>query len=66
MHMEVLSSAGMLPIKTVGAPGAHGAGMTGTHGMGVRTPPAVAVAVATVGLVMEQHVPKVAILTIGI
>ena len=46
-------SAGMLPIRTVGAPGAHGAGIVGTHGIGVSTPSAAAVAAATVGFAIE-------------
>ena len=34
MHFETLSSAGILPIMTVGAPGTQGAGVTGMQGMG--------------------------------
>ena len=50
MHLETLSSAGMLAMRTVGAPGTHGADVAGTQGMGVSTPSAAAVAAATVGL----------------
>ena len=39
MHFDVLLSAGMLSINTVGAPGAHGAGITGAHTPGVNTGP---------------------------
>ena len=49
----VLKSGGdtlqMVLYSAVGDPGAQGAGMTGTHGIGVRTPSAAAVAAATVG-----------------
>lgn len=55
-----------MPIITVGAPGAHGAGVTGTQGMGVNTPKAAAVAAATVGLEGELHIPKGGMLTIGL
>lgn len=65
MHFEVLSSAGMFPIITVGAPGAHGAGITGMHGTGVRTPKAAVVAAATAGLAMDMHIPKGGMFTMG-
>ena len=44
---------------TVGQPGTHGAGMLGTQGIGVNTPPAAAVADATCGLAGLLHIPKV-------
>jgi len=44
MQIDVLSRAGMLPNITVNAPGVHGAGITGMHGIGVSTPSAAAVA----------------------
>ena len=66
MHVDVLLSAGILAINTVGEPGAHGAGTTGTHGMGVRTPIAALVAAATVGLAMDIHMPKGGMFTIGL
>jgi hypothetical protein len=44
----------------------HGAGVTGTHGMGVRTPSAAAVAEATTGLAMERHKPNGTMFTIGL
>lgn len=49
-HCEELFKAGLLAIRTVGDPGAQGAGMTGRQGIGVNTPRAAAVAAATVGL----------------
>jgi hypothetical protein len=55
----------MLPIKTVGAPGAHGAGVTGMQGIGVNTPRAAVVAAATVGFAMEEQVPKGEMFTMG-
>ncbi len=53
-HMQIsvamASSAGIDPISTVGAPpGIHGAVVAGTHGMGVKTPSAAAVAAITAG-----------------
>jgi hypothetical protein len=68
MHIkfELLSSAGILPIITVGEPGTHGAAVLGTQGMGVKTPNAAEVAAATCGLAMELHIPKGNIFTIGL
>jgi hypothetical protein len=56
----------MFPISTVGEPGVHGAGRTGTHAMGVSTPNAAAVAEITSGFVGELHIPNEGTLTIGI
>ena len=53
------------PTNTVGDPGAQGAAVTGTQGIGVKTPNAAAVAAATCGFAMEVHIPKGMILTIG-
>jgi hypothetical protein len=36
------------------------------HGIGVKTPSAAAVAAATAGLAGDEHIPKVARLTIGL
>jgi hypothetical protein len=66
MHLELLSRAGILPIRVVGAPGAQGAAITGMQGIGVRTPRAAVVAVATVGLASDIHIPKVGMLAIGL
>ena len=66
MHLLVSFNAGMLAIKTVGAPGTHGAGVAGMHGMGVSTPNAAVVAVATVGLAMELHMPNGMMFIIGL
>jgi len=66
MHLELLLSAGKFPINTVGEPGTHGAVVTGTQGIGVNTPNAAAVALATVGLASELHIPKGRMLTIGL
>src|SRR5690242_955806 len=65
MHLDVLSSAGWLPIITVGAPGTQGAVVAGMQGIGVSTPKAAAVAAATVGLAGDMHMPKGMMLTIG-
>lgn len=56
----------MLPIKTVGAPGAHGDVVRGTHGMGVNTPNAAVVAAATVGLAKDEHIPNGGTFTMGL
>ena len=50
---------------TVAAPGAHGAGVTGMQGMGVRTPRAAAVAAATMGLAIDWHMPNGGMFIIG-
>ena len=64
MHFEVLFKAGCPPIMTVVEPGTQGV-VTGIQGMGVNTPNAAAVAEATVGLAIEEHTPKVAMLVMG-
>ena len=66
VHMEVLLSAGMPPIITVGEPGTQGATVFGIQGMGVKTPKAAAVAAATVGLASDIHTPKVGMFTMGL
>jgi hypothetical protein len=66
INLELLSSAGMLAIKTVGTPGTHGATVAGTHGMGVRTPSAAAVAAATVGFDGDEHMPNGMMFTNGL
>lgn len=65
MHFETLSSAGMLAINTVGAPGTQGALVAGMHGIGVGTPSAAAVAAMTIGFAIELHIPNGMMLTIG-
>ena len=65
MHLHPSCNAGLLATKIVTEPGTHGAGMTGTHGMGVRTPSAAAVADATVGFAMEEHMAKGGMFLIG-
>lgn len=55
---ELSFNAGILPIKTVGAPGAHGMVITGTQG---------GTAGGTLcGLLGELHIPKGSILTRGL
>lgn len=67
MHISVdmLSRVGMLPSRTVGAPGTHGETVAGMQGIGVRTPIAAAVAAATIGFAGDIHMPKGMMLTIG-
>ena len=65
ISLEVFCKAGMLPIRTVGEPGTHGATVIGTQGIGVNAPSAAAVAAATIGLPMQVQVPNGITLTIG-
>ena len=65
MSFELLFSAGMPHTSTVGEPGIQGAGVAGTHGMGVKTPSAAAVAAATMGLDGLWHIPKGGMFMIG-
>ena len=53
MAFELWFNAGVFPTRTVGDPGDHGAGITGMHGIGVKTPNAAAVAAATAGFAMD-------------
>jgi len=48
-----------------GAIGIHGAGTTGTQGIGVSAPSAAAVAAATVGLASDWHMPNGAMFAPG-
>jgi hypothetical protein len=66
INFELLLSAGLLPIRTVGEPGVHGAVVAGTQAAGVKTPNFAAVAAATAGLVMVLHIPKGGIFTMGL
>src|SRR6266850_5770316 len=66
ISLDVLLSAGIFASMTVGEPTIHGAGVTGTHGIGVNTPRAAVVAAATVGFDGELHIPKGMMFTIGI
>ncbi len=66
VQVETLSKAGMPPSMTVEAPGAQGATVFGTQGIGVNTPKAAAVAAATVGLAGEMQTPNVGMFTIGL
>jgi hypothetical protein len=67
MHWQVESwlRAGTPEMVTATDPGAQGAAVAGTHGIGVRTPRAADVAEATSGLASDEHIPKVGMLTIG-
>src|SRR5580693_5970122 len=56
----------MFPSMTFAEPGVHGAGITGTQGIGVSTPSAAAVAAATVGLASDMHMPKGGMFTMGL
>jgi hypothetical protein len=65
MSLELSFNAGTPPTITVGEPGTQGAVVTGMQGIGVSTPNAAAVAVATIGLAIEVHIPKGGMLTMG-
>jgi hypothetical protein len=64
LQVEPAVNAGFPPTSVLTAPGFHGV-VTGTHGMGVNTPSAAAVAVATVGLDRLVHMPKGGTFTSG-
>jgi len=65
LHIDELSRAGNPPFVTVGEPGAHGAAVAGIQGIGVSTPNAAAVALATTGFAGDMHIPKGMIFTMG-
>src|SRR3954453_6277669 len=65
MQVEPATSAGLPPIMVVGAFGVQVPAMAGMHGIGVSTPSAAAVAAATVGLAMLEHMPNGGMFTIG-
>jgi hypothetical protein len=65
IHLLLSSAAGSPAIVMLEAPGDQTPTMTGIQGIGVCTPSAAAVAVITIGFVVELHMPKVAMLTIG-
>ena len=65
MHLSPPEITGIPPNKHVGLAGIQGVTIAGTHGIGVKTPRAAAVAAATVGLESVLHIPNVAIFTIG-
>jgi hypothetical protein len=65
ISFELLLSAGMLAINTVGEPTIHGDAVAGTHGIGVKTPNAAAVAAATVGFDGDEHMPNGMMFVIG-
>ena len=64
MHLALFISAGIFDTFTCPG-GAHGAVVTGTHGMGVNVPMAAAVALATVGLASDWHMPNGIMFDIG-
>ena len=66
IHLEESFNAGMLAIRTVGAPIIQGAAVMGVQGIGVRTPLAADVADATAGLAIDMHITKPGIFTYGL
>lgn len=65
LHVEVLLSAGLLLMSTLGEPGFQGATVAGMQGVGVNTPKAAVVADAVVGNASEAHTPNGRIFTMG-
>ena len=66
MSLQVLLRAGMPPTSTVALPGTQVPAGTGTQGIGVRTPSAAAVAAATAGFAIDEHIPNGMTLAIGL
>jgi len=66
INLQLLSKTGMFATRTFGTPGAHGAGITGIHGIGVRTPIAAEVAAATDGFAIDMHIPNGGTFTMGL
>jgi hypothetical protein len=66
ISLQLLVNVGMLPVKTVGAPGIHGAVVAGIQAEGVGTPKAAAVAAITNGLAGAEHIPKEGTQAIGV
>src|SRR5579871_2638190 len=64
-HVEVLARALTSSMAAIFAPGVHGPETTGTHGIGVSTPIAAAVAEATCGFDWLWHIPNGAMFTMG-
>lgn len=63
---EVSFKAGKLLTGFVGEPGAQGATVFGTHGIGVRTPAAAVVAEAVAGKAGQLHTPNGLMFTMGL
>lgn len=66
LHFDVEFNAGKLATCAVADPGAQGAGVTGMHGPGVRTPSAAAVNDAVVGFERLMHTPNGMMFIIGL
>ena len=65
MQVDPATSTGTPPAMVCGAIGIHGAGTAGTHGIGVNTPSAAAVAAATMGFANDWHMPNGAMFAPG-
>jgi hypothetical protein len=66
IHLESWARIGPIGRRTVTFDVIQGADIAGTQGIGVNTPKAAAVAAATIGFAILLHIPKGAILAIGI
>jgi hypothetical protein len=66
LHLQLLFKVGCFASFTVLEPGDHGEVVAGIQGAGVCTPRAAAVSAITAGLVVELHIPNVAMFTMGL
>ncbi len=66
MQVHAWCSIGAGPLSAVGAPGTHGATVTGVHVPGVSTPRAAAVWAAVIGLARLVHSPNGKMLANGL
>src|SRR5688572_30236516 len=66
MHWHAWCAVGAGPLRAVGAPGSHGATVTGVHVPGVSTPSAAAVWAAVIGFARLVHRPNGRMLTNGL
>jgi hypothetical protein len=64
-HVDESFNAANPATVTVEEPGLQGDVVIGTHGWGVSTPSAAAVAAATCGLLGDMHIPKGITFTLG-
>ena len=66
VRQAVSFRAGNITVGTVGAPVTHGAGVLGTHGIGVNAPMAAEVAEAVAGKASDEQTPNGGIFTSGL
>jgi hypothetical protein len=64
-NCELLHRHGLPSISSLGLAGTHVPAGTMVHGWGVKTPSAAAVAEATAGFAIDEHIPKLCTFTLG-